>query len=302
MPNGKKSDERHSLNHKTSNNGLKTLYISDLDGTLLGNDAAVSPESTEMLNEAISAGAMFSVATARTPATVASILSDIDTRLPMAVMTGATLWNAADRQYSHTRFLPEKEARKVIEIYRETGFSSFVYTLRDNMLHIYHIGQLSWQERMFMAEREHSSFKTFHIPPDGESALPDTLDNVVLFYGIRNNEISLKAHESVSRLVECSPLCYHDIYGQETAVAEVFAKEATKAEGIRTLAQIAGAQRVVAFGDNINDLPMMREADLAVAVSNALPEVKDAADIVIGANTDDAVARFILYDSSMTDR
>ncbi len=58
----------------------------------------------------------------------------------------------------------------------------------------------------------------------------------------------------------------------------------------------------MAFGDNINDLPMMREADLAVAVSNALPEVKDAADIVIGANTDDAVARFILYDSSMTDR
>ena len=35
---------------------------------------------------------------------------------------------------------------------------------------------------------------------------------------------------------------------------------------------------------------------------NALPEVEDAADIVIGANTDDAVARFILYDSSMTDR
>ncbi len=241
MPNGKKSDERHSLNHKTSNNGLKTLYISDLDGTLLGNDAAVSPESTEMLNEAISAGAMFSVATARTPATVASILSDIDTRLPMAVMTGATLWNAADRQYSYTRFLPEKEARKVIEIYRETGFSSFVYTLRDNMLHIYHIGQLSLaRTHVHVAEREHSSFKTFHIPPDGESALPDTLDNVVLFYGIRNNEISLKAHESVSRLVECSPLCYHDIYGQETAVAEVFAKEATKAEGIRTLAQIAG--------------------------------------------------------------
>ena len=152
MPNGKKSDERHSLNHKTSNNGLKTLYISDLDGTLLGNDAAVSPESTEMLNEAISAGAMFSVATARTPATVASILSDIDTRLPMAVMTGATLWNAADRQYSHTRFLPEKEARKVIEIYRETGFSSFVYTLRDNMLHIYHIGQLSWHCLLYTSD------------------------------------------------------------------------------------------------------------------------------------------------------
>jgi len=38
---------------------------------------------------------------------------------------------------------------------------------------------------------------------------------------------------------------------------------------------------------------MMEPADLAVAVGNALPEVKRAADIVIGCNTDDAVAAFI---------
>lgn len=278
--------------------GLKTLYISDLDGTLLGNDSAVSEDSAAMLNEAIAGGASFSVATARTPATVASLLSGIDMPLPLVVMTGATLWNPADGLYTNTRFIPEPEARKIVSIYRETGFSSFVYTLRDNMLHIYHTGPLSWQERMFMAEREHSSFKTFHIPADGNSTLPDSLDNVVLFYGIRSNDISVRAHNAVKESVECSALCYHDIYGQETAVAEVFAKESSKALGIKVLARIAGAERTVVFGDNINDLSMMREADLAVAVGNALPEVKDAADIIIGPNTDDSVARFILEDFS----
>ena len=58
---------------------------------------------------------------------------------------------------------------------------------------------------------------------------------------------------------------------------------------------VVRADRVVAFGDNINDLPMLRAADVAVAVGNALPEVKAAADIVICFNTEDSVARFV-YD------
>ena len=50
------------------------------------------------------------------------------------------------------------------------------------------------------------------------------------------------------------------------------------------------------FGDNLNDLPMMRVADLAVAVENALPQTKAEAHKVIGPNTADSVARFIHED------
>lgn len=274
----------------------KTLYISDLDGTLLDSDSLISRASADMLNRAIAAGASFSIATARTPATVASLLSEVDTDLPMVVMTGATLWNRKDGKYTHTCFIPEKEAEKAVDIYRRLGFSSFVYTLRDNMLHIYHIGELSPQEKTFMDERDDSPFKTFHIPADGESALPSPLDRVVLFYGVRSDAEAYRAHEAVKESMVCSPLCYHDIYGPEIAVAEVFAAESTKARGVRTLADSIGATRIVAFGDNINDLPMLRAADVAVAVENAVDEVKAAADIVIGPNTADSVAKFILDD------
>lgn len=273
-----------------------TLYVSDLDGTLLGADSLVSARSRELLGQAISAGARFSLATARTPATVAGLLRGIDTPLPLVVMTGATLWDKRTGQYSHTRYIPESEARKVVDIYRRSGFSSFVYTLSEGMIHIYHVGAMSPQESAFMQERLASPFKRFHIPTDGESKLPERLDKVVLFYGMRPDALAVPVHDEVARTVDCSPLCYHDIYGPEIAVAEVFARESTKANGVRQLAREAGAKRIVAFGDNINDLPMLRAADVAVAVANAVDEVKQVADIVIGPNTADAVPEFILSD------
>ena len=94
--------------------------------------------------------------------------------------------------------------------------------------------------------------------------------------------------------IECNPIFYHDLFGEETGIMEVFSPEASKANAIKRLKAISGADRVVVFGDNINDIPMLREADVAVAVENAVPEVKRIADVIIGANTTDAVPRFIL--------
>jgi hydroxymethylpyrimidine pyrophosphatase-like HAD family hydrolase len=50
---------------------------------------------------------------------------------------------------------------------------------------------------------------------------------------------------------------------------------------------------VVAVGDYTNDLELLKEADIAVAVDNALPEVKAVADHVICSNNDDALAFLI---------
>jgi hydroxymethylpyrimidine pyrophosphatase-like HAD family hydrolase len=90
--------------------------------------------------------------------------------------------------------------------------------------------------------------------------------------------------------------CYVDIFGEKTGLLELFAPGVSKAEAVKQLAQDVEADRVVVFGDNLNDIPMMQVADVAIAVENALPEVKAIAHKVIGANTTDAVARFIEED------
>ena len=290
---------------------MKTLYITDLDGTLLDSRIRVSETSADLLNRAIASGALVSVATARTPATLSILLRDVRLRLPMVVMTGAALWHRDDNRYSDICTFPPEKVEEIRATYSRYNLPTFIYTLRDNRLHIYHQGPLSDYERNFVSERLHSPFKRFHltdpvlaavshgeneIPADSPVAIPDVIDNALLFFGMQNAALDHPAYIALRKIKDINAMIYPDANIPEITMIEAFARHATKAEGIRRLKRIAGADRVVVFGDNLNDLPMFDEADVAVAVANALPEVRRRADIVIGSHDEDSVARFILDD------
>lgn len=273
---------------------MKTLYVSDLDGTLLQPDARLSAETIRMLNTSIERGKLFTCATARTPATVAPILKGVNMQIPAIVMTGAAWWDTHTGYYSNLRLISEQAAAKLIDTYRSTNTPTFVYFIKDNLITIRHIGPLSDIQQEFINERSHTPFKRIEISPDGSSIFPEHPDNVVLLYSMLPNDQALRCLSETRKIAGVRPQFYHDFYGEQTAILEAFASDATKANAMRRLAEHVGADRIVAFGDNINDLPMMKEADLAVAVDNALDEVKEAADIVIGPNTENSVVRFIL--------
>lgn len=273
---------------------MRTLYVSDLDGTLLNPESRVSEKSAALINAAVKKGALFSIATARTPATVSRLLSDIDSDVPLIVMTGSVIWDRKRNEYIHASFHDPDTARRLLDIYRSNRLSTFVYTLgMDNIIHIYHTGAMSELEWKFVKEREGTPFKKFHIPADGESDIPECLDRVLLFYSMRPTEEVRPIYEKIKDIPEARTMYYHDIFGEEIALMEVFGKDASKANAVRILASKIGADRIVAYGDNVNDLPILAIADEAVAVENALDKVKDAADRVIGSNCEDSVARDI---------
>ena len=85
---------------------------------------------------------------------------------------------------------------------------------------------------------------------------------------------------------------YLDVYNGEWYL-EVFSHKASKYNAVRFIREKYGFERVVAFGDNLNDLSMFEAADVKVAVGNAREELKAAADIVIGPNTEEGVARWL---------
>lgn len=273
-----------------------TLYVSDLDGTLLGADSRLSAASCAMLNEAIAQGALFTVATARTPATVSPLLAEVAMNLPAVVMTGSALWSRNSRAYSDVHSLPTRDADRILALCERMRLPVFVYTLRDEVLHVYHTGPLTDAERAFMAERLHTPFKQFHVPSSGVSMPPYTVGEVLLLFTLRPTCEVEPVYELLRHDPGCNPVFYHEKPGSENALMEIFAPGVSKAGAIREVARKCGATRIVAFGDNINDIPMLQAADVAVAVSNAMPEVREVADVIIGPNTDDSVPRFILDD------
>jgi hypothetical protein len=75
---------------------------------------------------------------------------------------------------------------------------------------------------------------------------------------------------------------------------EVYAASASKANGALEVKKMTGADRIAAFGDNLNDLSLFACADETYAVANAVDEVKRCATAVIQSNEEDGVAAFLL--------
>lgn len=272
-----------------------TLFVSDLDGTLLDSDARLSDNSVRLLNEAISGGALFTIATARTPATVDVLLSKVNINIPAIVLTGAALWNFDTRTYSDLRFISPSDADIITDIFSDCGVAPFVYTLdssiEPHVLRVYYPSAYPGKvDAKFIADRSHLSLKRFCI-----GALPPAsrADSRLLFYASGPRDALLDIERSVSRHTDCATSCYEDIYNPGTALIEIFAPGVSKAEAISRLSKKLGVERVVVFGDNLNDLPMFEVADTSIAVANALPEVRGAAAKIIGANTSDAVAQYV---------
>ncbi len=271
---------------------MKTLYVTDLDGTFLTPDSRVSSVSASIVSRLSREGAMITVATARTPATVEPLLADTYTRLPAIVMTGATLWDRDAKDYVDSRFIEPETVAEIARRAERHGVNPFVYTLpADDIMQVYHSGSMSVHDEKFVQERVSLSLKRFNL---GVDRVVDLMrKRVILFFAMGSIESINSLADDLRANVPCSVSNYVDIFGKDVGIIEIFAPGISKAAAVRKLACDYDARRVVVFGDNLNDLSMMAVADLSVATGNALPEVKRRADIVIGRNDEDAVARFI---------
>ena len=84
----------------------RTLYISDLDGTLLDSNSIVTSHSIENINHLLQKVMLFTIATARTPATVVPLLKQLQLDLPVVLMNGAVLYDIRNKHYIQTNGLP----------------------------------------------------------------------------------------------------------------------------------------------------------------------------------------------------
>ncbi|HAX1100225.1 TPA: HAD-IIB family hydrolase, partial [Enterococcus faecium] len=94
------------------------------------------------------------------------------------------------------------------------------------------------------------------------------------------------------------PAEFHEMYEiikTRSMLLEFMPKGVTKAYGISLLAKDLGLKQeeIMAIGDEENDLPMIQYAGLGVAMENAVPFVKEAADFVTASNEENGVAKVI---------
>lgn len=267
---------------------MSHLYITDLDGTLLDDATAVSPESAAIISDLSARGALITVATARTPATVEKLLCDTHIRIPAIVMTGASMWDRQKRRYVNPRLISPAKAAVAIDVFIRNGLQPFVYTIRGELLEVFHHGPLTPEEQTFVDLRKDLELKKFYL--DSTERRVRDADNVILIFGMGHEPQLGEIARQLEAEGEYSVSFYEDNASPQYYI-EVFAEGVSKASAVSRLAADVGADNITVYGDNLNDLSMMAVADDSVAVSNAKPEVLAQASRSIGSNNSDAVAK-----------
>ena len=123
-----KSEEARSEANRYNLSG-KMLYVSDLDGTLLNSDALLNEDVPERLNRLIDKGLCFTVATARTYATVNSIVKDVHLTYPMILMNGVMLYDPVSKSCINAEIIERDSVEYILKGRKKFGVTGFAYAL-----------------------------------------------------------------------------------------------------------------------------------------------------------------------------
>lgn len=256
-------------------NSIKIIF-SDLDGTLLNSAHRVSRAAAAKLRALHAQGVPFVIVSARMPAAVFPIQEQIGFACPSVCYGGALSLDENRRPIRSVR-LGEKEARAVLQ---------FMQTQTPHAAASVYAGDV-WYAQDPSDPRIKEESRITGVEPIPFGANPQSLRPHKIFYILNEKDAP-----AALKILRAQFPALHISYSGWGHI-EVMNKEARKSEGLKSVCQYLNVppQNAVAFGDSANDIDMLRAAGLGVAMANAAPEVKDAADLTTASNDEDGVLR-----------
>ena len=263
------------------------LYISDLDGTLLNTKAEVMPETVRLINEAVAAGAKFSFATARTAVTAVPITSGLNINVPVVLMNGVCVYDICKKEYVKIEKIPDEAFTEMTDVLRNFHLSGFLFSITDGELETCYENIDSENARRFYEERTKRYGKMFiKIDDFSERAGKNNV-----YFSVTDTKEKLEpVYELIKKIDGLHINFYCDVYNKNFWYMEVSSANASKYKAVMFLRRKYGFDKVVGFGDNLNDLPLFRACDETYAVENARDEVRSAASGIVPSNTENGVA------------
>lgn len=265
------------------------LYISDLDGTLLNNDAKLSDFTVKTVNLLAEKGMCFTFATARSVYSAKPITSALNINIPYILMNGVSIYNPLNDRYIKNEYISPETSSEIIGVFKKHDLKCFMYKIHDDVLTAYFTEINSQVMNSFAEVRRNNYNKPFVQCAD----LADHADYETVYFTITGEyEKLLPVKNGIEKIKSINHAFYRDTYTGKYYL-EIFSESASKANGIKYLREKYSFDEIVCFGDNLNDLTMFEESDIKIAVGNAVPELKELADFVALPNENDGVAKWL---------
>ena len=257
------------------------LVASDLDGTLLDASGELPHSILPIVEELGRRRTRFTLVSGRPIIFMRQIAEALRVQTTMVAFNGAALF-LDDTIIASTPFSMAR-LRPIMEEADRLGATVIYYTAWE----AFALRKTDWVERNEQTIRRY----TIAIPTEEEWTEAEILKAAILYH---NDE---RIHSAIDPQLDALQDAFSfSRYG--TRFCEIMRRGVDKAYGLKELAAHLDIPlaRILAIGDDVNDVTMLQEAGIGVAVNNALDEVKAAADHVTRAqNTDGVIEAIRLY-------
>lgn len=261
------------------------LFLADVDGTLVTQDKVLTDDAIAAVHHLHEAGILFAVTSGRPPKGMQMLIEPLDLTTPIAAFNGGLIVDRNMRVIEQ-QVVPEELVVPVAELMESFKLAVWIYRGADWYVpdpNGPHVDREAWTVKF--------------QPKVMKDGLAGITDNVCKIVGVSDDR------DAMEKAVAAA----HDKFGDHVTAAlsqpyylDVTHPNANKGFVAQYLAQhyeLAPAQ-IATIGDQPNDILMFDHSGLSIAMGNADPEAKAAADKITTSNEDEgfaqAVDRFVL--------
>lgn len=254
------------------------LIACDMDGTLLDSQRHISQRNKAAIKAVIEAGKMFIIATGRMFIAARPYVQELGLDIPIVTYNGGLIRNSVSGKILLEQPIKLETAQELLDYIKITG----------NYANFY-VG-----DTLFI--REHNAYSKAYGDMQGIHYCIQALGEAFYKAAGRPYKILLMMEEE--ELPEAMPRFQEKFAGKlhitssHPQFLELMEPGVNKWQAIMKLGESLGIKQeeIMCLGDSGNDLEMVANAGLGVAMGNAVPSVKAAAKLVVPTNDEDGVA------------
>ncbi len=272
----------------------------DVDGTLLDPDGTLRPRTAAAVARAARSGIRPVLCTGRRYRRARPIATQLGLNAPIVCNSGSIVKDPEDHRTLWRADFDRSLSRELLNLFDSQGQPAVTFTDRspvdaDFIVSRFPTGRIffddyvgqnqehaeidsDWMSGLLGRELGQAGDTLFHLCAIGSR--PEMLEF--------QRAIALRLEGQVQTFVQRSPRYLG-------TMCEILRHDASKWTAILHLAEIWGVDpsEICAVGDDVNDVPMIRNAGLGVAMGHAPADVREVADLVTGGHDQDGVAMLV---------
>lgn len=279
------------------------LVACDLDGTLFNSDMIISKENANAIHQAQENGIEFLVATGRAPKESQLLLKDADIHTGFINLNGALVFDK-DRNLRVKHVIDKKKAKQVIDLLHQNHFYFEIIT-QDNVYTENLNSRISNMAHVMVDLNPGMTFKQAVAISAGSKSIMN-MSQINNFNELINNPdqeimkiiaFDSRGHEAFKDIIN-NINKMRDLVVTSSSASNIEINNINAQKGIALLEyakeKSLKREEVAAIGENLNDESMIRNAGTGVAMGNAVPAIKELAQVETKTNNENGVA-YILH-------